>query len=236
MAWIESHQALREHPKVYFLMNKLNISKAQTIGHLQMLWWWCIDYAIDGKLPDSADLIARAADFPQTSEIFLSALLEAKLIDKNEQGMFIHDWLDFCGPLIEKRLQRMAGTKKAAAKKRRLSAKRTDLSSYRNQPTVTNQPYYKTISQEINFDLLLKQFNPTLLERIKVYLERIRMKNKSKILTDGRKQTLILELVNAKERCADIQIFENAIDMAINYDACNIGYVNAVIKNKIIKK
>ena len=63
MAWIESHQALREHPKVYRLMDLLGISKLDVIGHLHLLWWWCVDYAPDGLLHYSPLQIARAAEW-----------------------------------------------------------------------------------------------------------------------------------------------------------------------------
>lgn len=79
---------------------------------------------------------------------------------------------------------------------------------------------------------LLIQFNSSFQEKIKVYIERNRLKNKSQTITEGRKQTILTELWNAKERCADDQLFSYALEMSINYDACNIGYVNAIIKNK----
>lgn len=79
---------------------------------------------------------------------------------------------------------------------------------------------------------MLKQFNSNLQEKSKVYIERNRLKNKSKVLTEGRKVTLLTELWNTKERCADDNLFGYAIDMAIQYAAENIGYVNKVWANK----
>lgn len=87
------------------------------------------------------------------------------------------------------------------------------------------------ISQVQNTDLLA-QFNKNLQERIKVYIERITLKNKSKVITEGRKTTLLTELWNSKERCADDELFAKALDAAISYDACCIGYVNKVWANQ----
>lgn len=53
MAWLRSHQELARHPKVKRLSRQLNISLPQAIGHLHLLWWWCMDYAQDGDLTES---------------------------------------------------------------------------------------------------------------------------------------------------------------------------------------
>lgn len=79
---------------------------------------------------------------------------------------------------------------------------------------------------------LLNQFSNQIKEKAIVYIERNRLKNKSKVITEGRKQTLLLELYNTKERCGNDELFEKALECSINYDACNIGYVGAIIKNK----
>jgi hypothetical protein len=79
---------------------------------------------------------------------------------------------------------------------------------------------------------LLTKFSNSLQEKIKVYIDRARQKNKSKVITEGRKLTLLTELYNTKGRCADDSLLSFALDMAINYDAPCIGYINAVIKNK----
>ena len=79
---------------------------------------------------------------------------------------------------------------------------------------------------------LLVQFSITTQEKIKVYIERVREKNKSKVITDGRRLTLFTELYNTYGRCNNEKLFNYAIEQAINYDACNIGYIDAVIKNK----
>jgi hypothetical protein len=66
MAWLESHQDLRDHPKTARLRRRLGVSLPAAIGHLHLLWWWALTYADDGDLsgydPDViADATTRAA-------------------------------------------------------------------------------------------------------------------------------------------------------------------------------
>ncbi len=51
MAWIESHQALGQHPKTIRLAAILGRAQMPTVvGHLHYLWWWAFDYARDGRI------------------------------------------------------------------------------------------------------------------------------------------------------------------------------------------
>lgn len=103
MAWIESHQDLRNHPKLIEFAKRLNLNKAQAIGHLKLLWWWCIDYALDGRLDRfSPAQISAGAEFSENPGEFIQALAESGFIDRDP--LRIHDWMDFCGDLIKKRL------------------------------------------------------------------------------------------------------------------------------------
>lgn len=104
MAWIESHQTLRDHPKLSDLAFSLEVPKAQAIGHLQMLWWWCINYAEDGDISRySPAQIASACDWNGPPEDLVSKLTASGFVDS--APLRIHDWLDFCGDLIKKRLE-----------------------------------------------------------------------------------------------------------------------------------
>ena len=121
MAWIESHQELRQHPKVIKAARALGISKVAMIGHLFCLWWWALDYAQDGDLSvyDPED-IALAAEWEGDANAFIEALTEAArigerpgLLEYKEGALFIHDWWDYAGKLIDKR-QADAARKRAA--------------------------------------------------------------------------------------------------------------------------
>jgi len=117
-----------------------------------------------------------------------------------------------------------------------------------NQPTTSRQPAdtnqevkkvrrfrnEKEISTQIP-DLLMSFSKNGLQEKIKAYLEANAQKNKSKKITPNRQRNLLLELSNSQSRCNDKAIFEDAVAGALKYNACNIGYVNAIIKNKKIK-
>jgi hypothetical protein len=105
MAWIESHQSLGAHPKLRKVSALLGITRSQAVGHLMFLWWWSLDYAPDGDLAryDLVD-IALAADWAGDAADFVDALVRAGWIDETDDGFSVHDWDDYAGRLVEKRL------------------------------------------------------------------------------------------------------------------------------------
>lgn len=111
MAWIESHQELREHPKVKRAARMLGTSKPQLVGHLHFLWWWALEYAEDGNLAGytPAD-IADAAGWEGNPDELIHALVgcgvngKAGFIEVKASGdMVLHDWNDCAGRLVEQR-------------------------------------------------------------------------------------------------------------------------------------
>lgn len=104
MAWIESHQGLREHPKTRRLMRFLSIPLPNAVGHLHCFWWWALDHAQDGNLNkyDVYD-IADAAAWNGDAEIFVNGMVDAGFIRKENSEIVIHDWMDYAGRLIERR-------------------------------------------------------------------------------------------------------------------------------------
>jgi hypothetical protein len=105
MAWIESHQALKDHPKTLDFMEMLNIKLPEAIGHLHLLWWWCVDYAPTGQIKASDAAIARAAVWSGDAKVFVEALIKVRFLDRLDGVLAVHDWLDFCGDLIKKRIE-----------------------------------------------------------------------------------------------------------------------------------
>jgi hypothetical protein len=74
----------------------LGIPKAQAIGHLHLLWWWCADYAVGGKLEGySAVELATAAEWSGDAEQWVTALIRAKFIDETRRGLLVHDWAEY---------------------------------------------------------------------------------------------------------------------------------------------
>lgn len=103
MAWIKSEQALASHPKVHLLAKDLGINVPQAVGHLHLLWWWALDYADDGNLTRYRDFIPSASQWTGDEELFIESLIKHGWLDKKDSELFIHDWLDYTGALIETR-------------------------------------------------------------------------------------------------------------------------------------
>lgn len=101
MAWIESHQELREHPKTKRLCRALKQPRPAVVGYLHFLWWWAYDYAPEGDLAAFSDEdIADAVDWDGDASAFVSALTQSGFINDDRR---IHDWEDFAQKWIERR-------------------------------------------------------------------------------------------------------------------------------------
>jgi hypothetical protein len=105
MAWIELHQGLREHRKMFACAEVLNISKIEMVGTLVCLWLWALDNAQDGSLAGvSEKTIARVCEFPEKkASKLVSALAQTGWLDYDGETYFIHDWHDYAGKLMERR-------------------------------------------------------------------------------------------------------------------------------------
>lgn len=114
MAWIPSHQELRNHPKLKRAARIANVPAPTMIGHLHLLWWWALDHAPDGDLSryDEWD-IADAAMWEGDAEVFVMALKDCG--PKGSAGFLadgrLHDWDEYGG----KYGQRVEAARKAAA-------------------------------------------------------------------------------------------------------------------------
>ena len=104
MAWIESHQQLGRHPKTLRAAKRLGVSRVLVVGHLQYLWWWCLDYAPDGDLSGfDDDEIAQAAEWDGDADAFVGALVDAGFLDQDGDRLAIHDNGDYNGKLRDQR-------------------------------------------------------------------------------------------------------------------------------------
>lgn len=138
MAWIESHQTLRNHPKVLKAAALLNERRTTVIGCLHCLWWWALDYAQDGVLSQyPIEVIETAAEWHGESGALVNALLNCGYSDKpgfiesNPDGMVLHDWYEYAGKLIARR----------AANVQRMKEKRATHDSANVQNTCNAQSY-----------------------------------------------------------------------------------------------
>lgn len=104
MAWIESHQELGRHPKTRRAARLLKTSVPGIIGHLHLLWHWCLDYAQDGDLTriDPMD-IADALMWDGEPDTLIDGLAQAGFLDRDGKTLTVHDWYLYGGRLIEKR-------------------------------------------------------------------------------------------------------------------------------------
>lgn len=149
--WIESHQSLRNHPKVKKAARLAGISESEMIGRLHYLWWWALDYAPDGDVTKySQDDIESAVDWEGTSGKFYKALLECGfnghcgLLEKSGRTICIHDWHDYAGKLIERRAddaeRKRNSRKRMSTGRPEDSAETACVPNLPNQPTEPNQP------------------------------------------------------------------------------------------------
>ncbi len=102
MAWIESHQALLNHPKTVHLASIMGWHKYETVGRLHAFWWWCVDYAEDGRLDkyNEAILGAAAGLAGDDCGLFVRAMKESRWLD-TDPFLRIHDWFTYFGRFLQ---------------------------------------------------------------------------------------------------------------------------------------
>src|SRR5258708_27951970 len=104
MAYIETHQSLRDHRKILALAAELDMPEPHVAGHCVYLWLWSLDNAQEGVLPASTRIIEKAAGWAGAPGAFVAAMVSVGMLDEDENGaLSIHDWWDYAGRLIEKR-------------------------------------------------------------------------------------------------------------------------------------
>lgn len=146
--WIESHQSLRNHPKVKKAARIAGVSECEMIGLLHYLWWWSMDYAPDGDLTKYTDAdIEDAVDWKGERGLFVKSLVECSfnghsgLIDVGtKKNRKIHDWYEYAGKLIERRAEDAERKRNARRKPSTGHPQDGDQTAYvPNQPTIPNQ-------------------------------------------------------------------------------------------------
>jgi len=104
MAWIELHQSVWTHKKTLLLAAELDMSETHAVAHLIRLWTWALDNAPTGDISGlPPKVIAIGAGWDKDPEVFVRAAINAGWFDETDEGLFIHDWQDYAGRLIEKR-------------------------------------------------------------------------------------------------------------------------------------
>ena len=120
MAWIQVHQTLKDHRKVYAAADALDVDPAHALGLIVSFWLWALDNAPSGSLDGISNrMIARAAQWTGDADEFVEALKTAEFVDETQDGgLELHDWQEYTGSLIEKR-----EAEKQRSRKRRAAAK-----------------------------------------------------------------------------------------------------------------
>ena len=121
MSWIELHNNLPEHRKTIRLKNALRLRGSQAVGHLCLLWLWAVEHTRDGRMEKLTPRdLARIADFPERRAAeFVDALLDAGFLDRDENGLRIHDWEDYGGKLQKLREQKAEEMRRRRREKQR---------------------------------------------------------------------------------------------------------------------
>jgi hypothetical protein len=101
--WIKSSSDLGEHWKTIKLSELLGVDIPKAIGHLHLLWHFSLRNTWrDGDLYNyTPQAISEGAGWKDDPAKFIHALHKSGFLD----GMKIHDWLDYCGELVHKRLR-----------------------------------------------------------------------------------------------------------------------------------
>lgn len=117
MAWIEVHQELREHKKLYACAELLKISRVEMLGTIVTLWLWALDNVPDGSLSGiSRQTIARVCDWNvKKADVLVNALISTGWLDQNGDTLVIHDWTEYVGKLMERRRKDRERKKKSTA-------------------------------------------------------------------------------------------------------------------------
>ena len=105
MAWLQVHQTLKDHRKLFDAADQLEVEPPHMMGLLVSFWLWALDNAPTGSLVDiTPRMISRAAQWDGDPEKLAKTLIQAGWIDEKEDGTLeIHDWYEYAGKLIDQR-------------------------------------------------------------------------------------------------------------------------------------
>ena len=205
----------------------------------RLLWISCVNHADDdGRLSGNiANLRGMAFRFDDISlEKVENLLAEIKVNMKNFRYYSVNgcDYIEFGKWKVYQKLRKDRTIKSSIPK----CQPNVNQMSTKCQPKLSKdnltKPNLNNIAEQAK--RLFDSFDKNLQNKIEVYIDRVCKKNKSGVITEGRKVTLLNELFTTKDRCNNDEIFGYAMDQAIGRDACNIGYINAIIKNKKTQK
>lgn len=249
MAWFEFHSTtVKRLQKFIAFRRQAGISTVEALGILASFWGEVLDIREDGDITGwTAEYFADLVGVKESqAERVFTALIHHGWIDRYSDGtMLVHDWLDTAGRYLTRKLETNRPERLKEIKEKHRKYNEMNKVHYsdtmvtqhntteHNKQNITEQDIHNIVLQIEN---LRSSFSEPILKQIDVFIERMRVRNKSGVITEGRKRTVLMELFNSKQRCNNDTLFSKALDAAISYDAPNINYVNAVIKGEKTKK
>ena len=88
--------------KFYALKARLKLPKYATVGVLETLWTFASYNARDGDISRFSALeIAAWLEWDRDPEDLIEALVETRWVDRTEDSLVLHDWLDNCAQWIK---------------------------------------------------------------------------------------------------------------------------------------
>ena len=100
MSWIRSESGLPRHPKTLLLKKLLGVELDVVIGRIHLLWWWCLEYAIDGDLSKKEPKVIQ-----ESCQIPLKFLIKSGFVDSRPYRR-IHDWWENQGSYLQSRFNK----------------------------------------------------------------------------------------------------------------------------------
>jgi hypothetical protein len=80
------------------------LNETRPHSYIVDLWSYCAQFARHGDLSDLDALdIAIGSGWEGDAEVFVDALVRCEFLDRDERGLYVHDWHEHQGALIEKR-------------------------------------------------------------------------------------------------------------------------------------
>ena len=88
MAWLQVHQTLKDHRKLFDAADQLEVEPPHMMGLLVSFWLWALDNAPTGSLVDiTPRMISRAAQWDGDPEKLAKTLIRAGWIDEKEDAV-----------------------------------------------------------------------------------------------------------------------------------------------------
>lgn len=114
MGWIAINTELIDHIKTRRTAKLLNIPPITVAGHLLAIWIWCDKRAKEGDEQAEQGIIgnpkpwaiAEIARWEGDPDRLIEVLLDVGWLDRADQGLVLHDWMDHQGAMIQKQKEK----------------------------------------------------------------------------------------------------------------------------------